>query len=119
MSREYGLFIEDIEAACRKIVRYVEGYSYEEFFRDEKTFDAVVRNLEVIGEAVKHLPEDFRREHAGIEWREIAGMRDILTHAYFALDLEVVWNVVQAEIPALLSAILRIQGSTQNEIPRR
>jgi uncharacterized protein with HEPN domain len=112
VSRDYGLFLEDIEASCQKIDRFVEGYSFDEFLRDERTFDAVLRNLEVIGEAVKHLPEDFRQQHADIEWRAIAGMRDILSHAYFALDLEVLWNVVQVEVPALLSAIRSIQGSS-------
>jgi uncharacterized protein with HEPN domain len=113
--RDRSLFLEDITSSCRKIIEFVEEYTFDEFLQDEKTFDAVVRNLEVIGEAVKHLSDDFRRQHPDTDWRAIAGVRDILTHAYFALDLEVLWNVVQVEVPQLLISVQEILGSSQEE----
>jgi uncharacterized protein with HEPN domain len=115
--RDRSLFLDDIASSCRKISSFVEGYTYDEFLLDEKTFDAVVRNLEVIGEAVKHLSADFREQHPSTDWRAIAGMRDILSHVYFALDLEVLWNVVQVEVPQLLVSVQEILGSNQDENP--
>ena len=115
--RDHSLFLEDIETSCRKIISFVEGYTFDEFLRDEKTFDAVVRNLEVIGEAVKHLSADFREHHPSTDWRAIAGMRDILAHVYFALDLEVLWNVIQVEVPQLLTSVQEILDSSQKEDP--
>ncbi len=89
MSRDALLYLEDIQSSCNKVMRYVEGYTVQEFLRDDKTFDAVIRNLEIIGEAAKHLPHDLTARHPDIPWRQIAGMRDFLAHVYFALDLEV------------------------------
>jgi uncharacterized protein with HEPN domain len=80
---------------------YTGSLSKAAFLEDEKTFDAVVRNLEVIGEAVKKLPEDLRAQHAAVEWKKIAGLRDILIHEYFGLDAEIVWDIVQTKVPVL------------------
>lgn len=118
MSRDYLLFLEDIAISCRKVISFVEGYTFDEFLRDEKTFDAVSRNLEIIGEAVKHLSHDFREQYPDTDWRAIAGMRDFIAHVYFALDLEVLWNVIQIEIPQLLASVQEIleskrQGDTE------
>ena len=117
MLRDHSLFLEDIASSCRKIISFVEGYTFDEFLRDEKTFDAVVRNLEVVGEAVKHLSADFREQHPSTDWRAIAGMRDIPAHVYFALDLEVLWNVIQVEVPQLLASVQEILDSSQKENP--
>lgn len=116
MSRDPWLYLEDVEASCRKVMKYVEGYSFEEFLRDDKTFDAVIRNLEVIGEAVKHVPQDLTAGHPDIPWRQIAGMRDFLAHVYFALDLEVLWNVVSVEVPKLASAVDEILGDERQSV---
>ena len=118
MSRDHFLYLEDIEACCKKVIRYTDGFSYDEFALDEKTIDAVIRNLEIIGEAVKQLPTELREQNPEISWREIAGMRNFIAHAYFALDLEVVWNVVEAEIPVLKNAIRDILNAAKPQNKR-
>jgi uncharacterized protein with HEPN domain len=90
MPRDSRVYLEDILEATRKITVYTAGLSKAAFLEDEKTIDAVVRNLEVIGEAVKKLPEDLRAKHSAVEWKKIAGLRDILIHEYFGLDAEIV-----------------------------
>lgn len=101
MPRDSKVYLEDILEAARKIAVYTGGLSKTAFLEDEKTIDAVVRNLEVIGEAVKKLPEDLRAQHSAVEWKKIAGLRDILIHEYFGLDAEIVWDIVQNKVPAL------------------
>ena len=101
MPRDSRIYLEDIIEATRKITAYTSGLTKVAFLGDEKTLDAVVRNLEVIGEAVKKLPEDLRAKHTALEWKKIAGLRDILIHEYFGLDAEIVWDIVQNKIPAL------------------
>ena len=101
MPRDFRVYLEDILEATRKITAYTCSLSKAAFLVDEKTIDAVVRNLEVIGEAVKNLPEDLRAQHSVVEWKKIAGLRDILIHEYFGLDAEIVWDIVQNKVPVL------------------
>ena len=101
MPRDSRVYLEDILEATRKIASYTAHLSKAAFLEDEKTFDAVVRNLEVIGEAVKKLPEDIRAQHPTVEWKKIAGLRDILIHEYFGLDSEIVWDIVKNKVPTL------------------
>lgn len=103
MQRNYSLYLEDILTAACKILEFTKGLSYRQFRDDEKTFDAVVRNLEVIGEAAKKIPDDLRKARSQIEWKKIAGLRDILIHEYFGIDAELVWDIVQNKIPELIS----------------
>lgn len=105
MSRDTLLFLRDIEAACLKIQRFTAGRARDETFADEMRFDAILFNLHVLGEAVKRLPEDLRQRNSEIAWREIAGLRDFVAHAYFALDLEILWNAVAVAVPDLLEKI--------------
>jgi len=100
MPRDSSVYLEDILQAAARIHKYVGSRSLEEFRQDTMAVDAVVRNLEVIGEAVKRLPEAMRRDCPAIEWKKIAGLRDILIHAYFWIDVEIIWDVIQkCDIP--------------------
>lgn len=102
MSRDSELYRDDIRQACARIARYVGGMTQAQFQADEKTQDAVIRNLEIIGEATKKLPEDIRQKYPDIDWRRIAGLRDILIHHYYQVDLEILWNIAHAKVPELL-----------------
>ena len=85
MSRDYRLFLDDIQDSCAKILRYTRGLTFEQFVSDDKTFDAVVRNLAIVGEAVKQIPEPVRIRYPEVDWRKIGGLRDILVHEYLEL----------------------------------
>lgn len=98
MPRDYRVFLEDILQAIGKIRRFTSGMSFQDFVCDEKTIDSVIRNLEVIGEAVKNLPDDLRLKYPSIDWKRMAGLRDILIHEYFGIDLEIIWDVVQNKL---------------------
>ena len=108
MSRDPILFLEDIEKSCEKVVRYTEGRSKDQVFGDDIRADAVLLNLHIIGEAVKKLPGDLRERHPAVAWREIAGLRDVIAHTYFALDSDILWDAVERDVPALLDAIRKI-----------
>jgi len=110
MPRDFRVHLEDIPGAIGKIKRYTKGLSKQGFAGDDKTLDAVVRNLEVIGEAVKQLPADLRAREPSIDWQKIAGLRDILIHQYFGIDVDILWDIAQNKLPALeasVSAMLR------------
>lgn len=101
MSRSIRLYLQDIVESCAKILRYVEGLTEEEFFINELIYDAVMRNLQIIGEATKNIPSQLRQKYPEVDWRKIAGLRDIITHAYFQVDDDVIWTVVQQRIHPL------------------
>lgn len=108
MSRDVSLYLDDIEKACRKLLRFTNGVSFKQFTHDEEKYDAVLRNLEVIGEAVKHIPEDIRDQYPDIKWRKIAGFRDIVAHEYFGVSDDLVWDIVQNQIQPLLKSVKTI-----------
>jgi len=82
--------------------------TFEDFLADDRTFDAVMRNLQIIGEAAKNVPTETRLRYPAVEWRKIAGLRDVLAHAYFSLENEILWDVVQNKVPALLEQVQHI-----------
>ena len=101
MPRDFEIYLEDILQAIVKTRNYVAGLTRQSFAQDSMRIDAVVRNLEIIGEAAKMIPESIRVEYPNIEWKKIAGLRDILAHHYFEVDLDIVWDIVQNKLPEL------------------
>ena len=108
MPRDYKALLEDIVEAADSIREFTTGATRESLAADRKTRDAVIRNLEVIGEAVKKLPEKQRSRHPEVEWARIAGLRDILIHDYFGIDMDIVWDIVQTKVPDLALHIRRM-----------
>lgn len=106
--REWRLRVEDILEAIARIERYVDGLTFEQFQADQKTVDAVVRNLEIIGEAVRHLSTDQEGLPAGVPWVDIAGMRNILIHEYFGVDLSIMWQTITVDLASLRSHLDRL-----------
>ena len=104
MSRDEIMYLQDIAESCEKILRFTAGLSQSDLISDEKTYDAVVRNLEIIGEAAKHISEEIKRQLPEIEWRKAAGLRDMLVHAYFGIDNDILWDVVQNKVSRLANA---------------
>jgi uncharacterized protein with HEPN domain len=94
MSRDDIMYLQDIAESCEKVLRFTTGLSQSDLIKDEKTYDAVVRNLEIIREAAKHISADFRKRIPDIQWRKAAGLRDMLAHAYFGIDNDILWDVV-------------------------
>lgn len=101
MKRDYKLFVKDILDAIDKIEEFIGNMEYGEFIQDDKTSTAVVKKIEIIGEAIKNIPRDVRVKYNAIPWKDIVGMRNKITHNYFKIDYEIVWNVVKEKLPAL------------------
>jgi uncharacterized protein with HEPN domain len=108
MSRDPRLYLDDIMEAIAQIREYTTSTDYEAFTRDRKTQDAVVRNLEIIGEAAGRLPESLKSSATDIEWRKIIALRNILAHEYFGISLPVVWDVVQKKLGPLRTACRKL-----------
>lgn len=101
MQREYKSFLMDIIDASTKIDRYVKDVSFDEFNENTLIQDAVIINLAIIGEAAKKIPSEIRQLDPDIEWKKIAGLRDILIHSYFRIDVNIIWDIVKNKIPNL------------------
>jgi uncharacterized protein with HEPN domain len=109
--RNERLLLKDILGALDRIDSFTRGMSFEQFTADEKTVNAVIYNFLIIGEAVKLLSETLTGRYPEIPWRQIAGMRDKLTHAYFSVDYDLVWNTVTVVLPEFRSVIEKILKS--------
>jgi uncharacterized protein with HEPN domain len=109
--RATPLLVEDIWEAIEKIERYVSGLNHNTFLKDDKTVDSVVRNLEIIGEAANRLTETFRTQHLESEWRKISGLRNRIVHDYFNIDVEIVWEIIQQDLPIFKSKLSLIRDN--------
>lgn len=112
--RTYVDYIEDIRNAVEKVAEFISGMTLEQFAQDDKTAFAVVRALEVIGEAAKAVPDTIRRQYPEIPWREMAQLRDKLIHHYFGVDREVVWLTATEQLPTLLPLIDHVLSAMQD-----
>ena len=100
-ARDWTLFLRDMQDFCAKVMRYTGDLDQRQFLADELIVDAVLRNLELLGEAAKQIPPDVRLRHPTVPWRRIAGLRDVLAHAYFGLEDDTIWQTVSRSVPAL------------------
>ena len=106
--RDEKLYIDDILETIYKIQNYIQDIDFEDFSSDQKSVDAVIRNLEIIGEATKNISIDFKNRYPDVNWKDPTRMRDILIHAYFGVDLEIVWETIKFRIPELKEQIEKI-----------
>ena len=108
--RQPELLIGDIIRSAKKILSYAEGLSYDEFIRDDKTVDAVIRNFEIIGEAANRLPEEFKDKNPQIDWHRIKGFRNRIVHDYMGIDYTIVWEIRNTFLPVLLEDLLKVRS---------
>ena len=101
MKRNYSLFISDILDAIEHIENFINGIDINTFYKDEKTNSAVVRKLEIIGEASKNIPDEISKKYPQIPWADMAKMRDKIIHSYFGVDLEIVWKTITQRLPSM------------------
>jgi uncharacterized protein with HEPN domain len=108
--RDFRLYLEDIFDSGSSILEFVNGLTFEEFCSDRKTYSAVIRELEVIGEAVGKLPDELKQKHPDVAWQDIKDFRNLLIHEYFGVDLEIMWKVIQDDLPILMDRVREIIG---------
>jgi uncharacterized protein with HEPN domain len=106
--RDYKLYLRDIREAVEKIDTFTKGFTFEEFAEDAKTVDAVIRNLEILREAAKHIPKRVKEKHPDVDWKAMAGMRNILAHEYFGVRMGIIWKTIKERLPELKQKIEEI-----------
>ncbi len=117
MSRDWTFFLEDILEAANKVIRYTNGMTLESFRSDELVIDAVVRNLEIIGEAAKHLPAEVHEMMPDVEWSKAAAFRDVIAHGYFGLNVHIIWDVTRNKVPGISKSVEKLLTQRRNDQP--
>ena len=119
MKREYKLFIQDIKECIEQIDEFLGNMTLEEFKADEKTSSAVVRKIEIIGEATKNVPKEIRQKYKELPWSDMARMRDKIIHSYFVVDYEVVWKTIKERLPEIKPRIDTILKELENHTNKK
>ena len=116
-TRNWRMYIQDMIQFAERVMLYTQGLDKHTFLADLRTYDATLRNIELIGESATHIPDDVSEAHPEIAWRSIIGARNRVAHAYLGIDDDVVWDIVQADIPILLSSLRALLDSAGQEAP--
>jgi uncharacterized protein with HEPN domain len=113
MKRDLNLFIRDILESINAIEEFSKNINKKELISNRLKQSAIIREIEIIGEAAKNIPNSFREKYPNIQWHEIAGMRDVIIHGYFRVDLDAVWNVIKKDLPILKKQMQKIKKDMQ------
>jgi len=108
--REWGFYLKDMIIFSEKVLAYTEGLCQESFEADEKTSDATLRKLELIGEAATHIPESIREAYSTIPWRQVVATRNRLIHGYLGIDNDILWSIIRDDIPLLLKELIKLKN---------
>ena len=110
MSRDYRLYTDEIIESIHRIKEYTKDITFEDFIKNKLILDAVLRNFEIIGEAIKNIPEELLKKYPSIDWKGIKGFRDIVAHRYFSLQLELIWDLIINKLDELEEIAIQILG---------
>lgn len=108
--RTYIMYLDDIQTAMQRIAEYIDGYDFKAFKKDNKTVDAVIRNFEIIGEASKKLPVEIKKKYSDVPWQEMYYLRNKISHEYFGIDYEIIWDIATNYLPDTKLQIDKIVG---------
>ena len=119
MSRDFRVYLEDILEAIRRIEIYTNGLTLEQLAQDTLHMDAVLRNIQIIGEGARQIPDELRNKYLTVEWNKIVGLRNIVTHEYFRVNPEIIWSAIETRIPELRDTvrIMLTDEDFSDEIP--
>lgn len=115
MKRTYKHFLQDIIEYGETAESFVKNISFEEFEQDKKTFMAVIRALEIIGEAIRYIPDEIKKKYSEVPWHQVIGFRNTVIHEYFGIDKYIVWNTLTEDVPFLKQQISKILIDIENE----
>ena len=112
--KDYRDYVQDMLVSINEVYEFIGSMSFGEFKKDKKTQNAVIRSLEIVGEAAKNIPATVRDKYPDVPWRKMAGMRDKLIHEYSGVDLQIVWSLIQDELPVVKPLVLKVKRALNN-----